>query len=134
MVDDEIDVQEFLRIYLGSKGWEVTTTSSVAEAFGEIERRNFFLVLTDIAMPDIDGYDFISTMKEKRMRCQVILMTGFGYNPQHTLIKINKSLKYPCLFKPFDRAKLAETVAKAWQEYYKANPVVENRIVNTPLP
>ena len=37
-------------------------------------------------------------------------MTGFGYNPKHTLVKIYKTNRYPCLFKPFNRAKVAEAV------------------------
>lgn len=125
MVDDEIDVQEFLKMYLESLGWEVSIASSGAGALGELERRVYFLVVTDIAMPDMDGYDFISKIKEKRIDSQVVLMTGFGYNPQHTLIKINKNLRYPCLFKPFDRAKVAETVLKAWHVYNKV-PVLSD--------
>ena len=118
-VDDESDVLEFLKIYLESLGWEVTAASSVAQATSELEQRFYFLVLTDIAMPDMDGYEFISLIKQKQIESQVVLMTGFGYNPSHTLIKINKALRYPCLFKPFDRAKVADTVLKAWQEYNK---------------
>jgi hypothetical protein len=48
-------------------------------------------------------------------------MTGFGYNPDHTLVKVNKQLRYPCLFKPFDRAKVAATVLQAWQAYNGAS-------------
>ena len=54
-VDDEEDVLEFLKIYLESLGWEVTTVSSTTEAFKVLEERPYFLVITDIAMPDMDG-------------------------------------------------------------------------------
>jgi DNA-binding NtrC family response regulator len=119
VVDDEADVLEFLKIYLESIGWEVAAASSVAIGLRELGERPFFLVLTDIAMPDMDGYEFVSLIKQKRIASQVVLMTGFGYNPRHTLIKLNRTLRYPCLFKPFDRAKVADTVLKAWQEYNK---------------
>jgi DNA-binding NtrC family response regulator len=118
-VDDEEDVLEFLKIYLESLGWEVTTISSTAEAFKELEQKAYFLVLTDIAMPDMDGYEFISKIKEKNIPSQMALMTGFGYNPKHTLVKIYKTIRYPCLFKPFNRAKVAETVQNAWNLYYQ---------------
>jgi DNA-binding NtrC family response regulator len=117
VVDDEDDVLDFLKIFLGSLGWEVTAASSAAGALSILEERSFFLVLTDIAMPDMDGYEFISAIKGKKIASQVILMTGFGYNPNHTLIKLNKAMKYPCIFKPFDRTKLADAVLKALQEY-----------------
>jgi DNA-binding NtrC family response regulator len=117
VVDDEADVLEFLRMYLESLGWEVTTAPSAAEAVRELERQPYFCVLTDIAMPDMDGYEFMCLIIEKHIASQVVLMTGFGYNPDHTLVKINKTLRYPCLFKPFDRAKVAETVLQAWHAF-----------------
>lgn len=118
-VDDEEDVLEFLKIYLESLGWEVTTVSSTAEAFKELDAKSYFLVLTDIAMPDMDGYEFISKIKEKNIPSQMALMTGFGYNPKHTLVKIYKTIRYPCLFKPFNRVKVAETVQNAWDQYHQ---------------
>ncbi|MCU0609638.1 MAG: response regulator [Chitinispirillaceae bacterium] len=117
LVDDETDVLEFLALFLESHGWEVTSASSVPAAMQALEQRHYFLVQTDIAMPDMDGYEFITLLKEKGVASQVALMTGFGYNPNHTLVKINKTLHYPVLFKPFDCAKVIDTVVKSWQEY-----------------
>lgn len=119
VVDDEVDVLDFLKIFLESQGWEVTTISSTAEAFKELENRPYFLVLTDIAMPDMDGYEFISKIKELQIPSQMALMTGFGYNPKHTLVKIYKTIRYPCLFKPFNRAKVTEAVQNAWATYHE---------------
>jgi DNA-binding NtrC family response regulator len=121
VVDDEADVLDFLKMYLESLGWEVATARSVADAKLELTRGSYFLVVTDIAMPDMDGYEFMNYINERHISSEVALMTGFGYNPNHTLVKINKSLRYPCLFKPFDRDKVAATVLQAWQEYNKAN-------------
>jgi two-component system, sensor histidine kinase SagS len=126
VVDDESDVLEFLTLYLESLGWEVTAVASAGQGLKELDERAFFLVLTDIAMPDMDGYEFVSLIKQKKIASQVALMTGFGYNPRHTLIKLNKPMRYPCLFKPFDRLKVSDTVLKAWQEY--------NAVVAAPNP
>jgi two-component system, sensor histidine kinase SagS len=122
IVDDEADVLDFLRIYLGSLGWEVTLSSSTADAFVLLDTQTFFLVITDIAMPEMDGYEFISRMKDLAIPSEVVLMTGFGYNPKHTLIKIYKTIRYPCLFKPFNRSKLSEAVKTAYDLYHKEPP------------
>ena len=132
VVDDESDVLEFLRMYLESLGWEVTTVPAAGEAVRELEQRHYFCVLTDIAMPDMDGYEFMNLINEKQIASVIILMTGFGYNPDHTLVKVNKTLRYPCLFKPFDRAKVAATVQLAWDEYN--NLLAENGRLNPPSP
>jgi DNA-binding NtrC family response regulator len=117
VVDDEADVLEFLRMDLEALGWEVATVPSAAEAVRELESRAYFCVLSDIAMPDMDGYEFMNLLQEKQIPSEILLMTGFGYNPDHTLVKVNRDLRYPCLFKPFDRARLAVTVREAWKAY-----------------
>jgi DNA-binding NtrC family response regulator len=122
VVDDEVDVLEFLRIYLETLGWEVTASPTVSQAFEELGRRAYFLVITDIAMPEMDGYEFINAIKAQGYECYFALMTGFGYNPKHTLVKIYKTVKYPCLFKPFNREKVTEAVNEAYEQYHKDVP------------
>jgi len=119
IVDDEVDVLDFLKIYLESLGWEITIVSSTDEAFEILESKVFFLILTDIAMPEMDGYEFINQVKERGIPSQLALMTGFGYNPKHTLVKIYKTNRYPCLFKPFNRNKVSEAVQSAWVFYHE---------------
>jgi DNA-binding NtrC family response regulator len=119
IVDDEADVLEFLTIYLESQSWEVTAVDSPEKALEELHAHAYFLTITDIAMPSMDGYEFISHIHQSHYTCQIALMTGFGYNPKHTLVKINKSMKYPCLFKPFNRSKVSETVQAAYEDYHR---------------
>ncbi len=117
VLDDEVDVLEFLRIYLESMGWECTTVSTAESAFEALEKRPYFLILSDIAMPRMDGYEFMNEVIERKIPSQLAFMTGFGYDPNHTLVKIRRDHHYPCLFKPFNREKVAETVMKAWESY-----------------
>ncbi len=120
VVDDEEDVLDFLKIYLESVGWKVSTVDSAGSALDELQKTDYFLVLTDIAMPDMDGYEFVTAMRAKHIPSQVLLMTGFGYNPNHTLVWLHKTARHTCLFKPFDRAKLSQSVQKAFDEYHKS--------------
>ena len=122
IVDDEIDVLDFLKIYLSSLGWEISIASTIPEAFAALEADAYFLVITDIAMPEMDGHEFIDKLREKNIPSEVALMTGFGYNPKHTLVKIYKTLKCPCLFKPFNRLNVAEAVQTAWNQYHENLP------------
>ena len=121
IVDDEHDVLELLRIYLESQNWITTTVDSTDLAFSYLRKKVYFLILTDIAMPDLDGYEFIKKIEEMKVPSQIALMTGFGYNPKHTLVKISKISKYPIFFKPFQfkKPKIKNTIQLAWQEYHK---------------
>jgi len=118
VIDDEADVLEFLRLYLETMGWEVTAVPTVAAAFEALAASPYFLVITDIAMPEMDGYELVDAVKEKGYQCRFALMTGFGYNPKHTIIKINKTVKFPCLFKPFNREKVMDAVNEAFAIYH----------------
>lgn len=124
IVDDELDVLQLLKFYLESQSWNVTIVKSPSQAFECIENKPFFLVITDIAMPDMDGYEFISEMKDKGIPSRIALMTGFGYDPRHTLVKISKKYQYPVLFKPFElkKASLRDTVQNEWEVYHKDLP------------
>jgi len=121
VLDDESDVLELLSIYLESQNWHVTIVESPSQAFNLLEKKPYFLILTDIAMPEMDGYEFINLLHDKQIPSQVALMTGFGYNPKHTLVKISKKSKYPVFFKPFEfkKPRLKETVQNAWEEYHR---------------
>lgn len=122
IVDDEPDVLDLLRLHLQSQQWFVSVVQSPSQAIELLEKQSFFLIITDIAMPELDGYEFISKLQEKHIYSEIILMTGFGYNPRHTLVKINKKCKYPILFKPFEfkKSKLRDLVQQAWENYHKA--------------
>jgi len=117
VLDDEVEVLEFLRLLLVSLGWEADTASSPEAAFSILEKQPYFLVLTDIAMPHMDGYEFMHEVHRRGINSCLAFMTGFGYDPNHTLVRIRKGHRYPCLFKPFNREKLGQTVQKAWDTY-----------------
>jgi DNA-binding NtrC family response regulator len=118
VIDDEEDVVDFLRIFLSSLGWTIAVARSAAQAFAALDAGPFFLVLTDIAMPDMDGYEFVNAFRDRAATSEIAMMTGFGYNPKHTLIKINKTMKCAFFFKPFDRFKVAEGVQQSWNAYH----------------
>ncbi len=118
VVDDEIEILDYVKMLLESLYWNVSTASSSAEAFDSLHSRPYFLVLSDIAMPDFDGYEFINKLREEQIPSEIALMTGFGYNPNHTLVRIRRSMNCPFFFKPLDRMKVARGVQEAWNDYH----------------
>lgn len=121
IVDDETEILDLLKNCLESQSWKVITVDSPSQAFKLLKKEVFFLILMDIAMPEMDGYEFINKIKEKGITSQIVLMTGFGYNPKHTLIKVKKKGEFPVIFKPLDlkKPRLKETVQTAWRTYHK---------------
>ncbi|MBF1999196.1 MAG: PAS domain S-box protein [Synechococcales cyanobacterium M58_A2018_015] len=63
LVDDEVDNREFLALLLERNGAAVTTAASVAEALVAFQRWQPDLVVTDIAMPEADGYSLLRQLR-----------------------------------------------------------------------
>ena len=64
VVDDELDALDLLAIDLREHGAEVTGVGSAAEALEILRREKFDLLISDIGMPDIDGYGLIRHVRE----------------------------------------------------------------------
>jgi CheY-like chemotaxis protein len=63
VVDDEDDIRRFLELVLGEKGYEVLTASSGEEALTRVQGVRPDLVLLDIMMPGLDGWEVLELLK-----------------------------------------------------------------------
>jgi DNA-binding NtrC family response regulator len=91
----------------------VTTAANGAEAIAHLDVADFDLVLSDIKMPDKTGYDVFAAARKKAERLPVILMTGFGYDPNHSIVRASQEGLQAVLFKPFKVEQLLTEVRKA---------------------
>ena len=112
IVDDEVSVTDYLKMVLGEYGndFEIICENTGYEALNRIMRGGIDLLLTDIAMPDMDGYELYSRTKEYDENLPIIMMTGFGYDPDHVVVKSRKDGLKNVIFKPFDIQKLNEMI------------------------
>lgn len=85
VVDDDPGVCQSLKDLLEDERCDVETARSGIEAMEWATRREFDLVLSDVVMPDMDGYQLYHAVKEKFPRLPVILMTAFYYDKDHVI-------------------------------------------------
>lgn len=57
VVDDELNMRNLLRIYLSKEGFEVTEAKDGYEALSLLDQKSFDLVILDIMMPGMDGWE-----------------------------------------------------------------------------
>lgn len=112
IVDDEDELVQNLKFEISTlrSDWEILTFSDGMKAMQEIVKGKVDLVLTDIAMPDMDGYELFWRVKDYDENIPVIMMTGFGYDPNHVLVRAKVDGLKDVLFKPFDVEKLVELI------------------------
>jgi DNA-binding response OmpR family regulator len=61
---------------LQTAGFEITTASSGREALERCKDRAFDLILSDITMPHMDGWEFVASLREQHVETPVLFMTG----------------------------------------------------------
>jgi PAS domain S-box-containing protein len=78
IVDDEEPVRRVLAAILGQKGHTVSTADSAAEALMMVDKQDFDVVFTDLAMPKTDGVTTAAEIKSRKPATKVVLMSGYG--------------------------------------------------------
>lgn len=115
VADDEPNIRATIHDILRKYDANVTVAASGAQAIAHIESRDFDLVVSDIKMPDKTGYDVFAAARRKTQHLPVILMTGFGYDPNHSIVRASQEGLQAVLFKPFKVDQLLSEIRKALQ-------------------
>ena len=76
VVDDDARLREFMRVNLELEGYTVREASSAEEALGSIEDQAPELVLLDVVMPGVDGWEMLQRMQERYGSIPVIMFSG----------------------------------------------------------
>jgi len=77
VVDDNSDHRKALRIILESGGYSVVECESGKGALTAIETKTFDLVVLDLSMPDVDGFDVLRVVRSKHPELKVMVVSGF---------------------------------------------------------
>ena len=122
VADDEPIIRNGFAEFLRHFKMNVDIASDGKDAIELISQNNYDLVISDIKMPYATGYDVFKAAKDKNPDTQVILMTAFGYDPEHTIVKAAREGLKGVYFKekPFDLRRLLESISKLFCE---KNPV-----------
>lgn len=77
VVEDDKDLNKTLCSYLNSNGYEAVGCLSAEEAYDEMYGGTIFdLIISDIMMPNIDGFEFVSTLREQNLEIPILFMTA----------------------------------------------------------
>ncbi len=111
VVDDEPDTLELIKLVLESGGFETLLATSGMEALVQIDRTKPDLVLLDIMMPDMDGWDVFRKIKEKNSRISIAILTAKAQNIDR-LLGLHVLKAYDHITKPFGKNELINKVRK----------------------
>ncbi len=124
VVEDDLSLCEALCDTLEIGGYRVISARNGTEALTKLEVGQFKLVVSDVQMPVMDGFQLLKNMQHKYSSTPVLLMTAFGTIPKAVEAMQAGAVDY--LIKPFDAEALVNKVA----DYVEANRSAANFVDN----
>lgn len=114
LAEDVDDIRRLIAGWLEADGHSVTSASNGREVIHLIRERPFDLVITDIVMPEADGWDAILAVNRLRPTTRVLAISGGGQQvPADVCLRVAKGVGADAvLLKPFDRDQFMTTVAR----------------------
>ncbi len=113
VVDADEKVRNDAHHRLDRYGCDVETAHKGHEAILMVRyRMPYDAIIADIRLPDMTGYELLVQLKELMDSVPLILMSGFGYDPGHSIVNARRAGLHPkaILYKPFRLDQLLETV------------------------
>lgn len=104
-----------MRLFLTRAGHTVTCASAGDEAFKLIETQRFDLLITDIFMPDGDGFELLTRLKKADSSLRILVVSGGGeyFDPSDCAHTAKMLGAHGALAKPFTRVDLVAAVDRA---------------------
>jgi CheY-like chemotaxis protein len=117
IVDDEPDIREVLTRLLERESLNVRVAETGAEGLKKFREEPADIVITDIIMPDVDGIEFIRSLRSEFPHARIIAISGggnmgpSGYRPEAItttayLVAAERAGADCVITKPFDREEL----------------------------
>lgn len=128
IVDDEARMRDSLKVLLSNEGYNIHTGCNGREAIECLNKGSYDIILLDMIMPDMDGYQVMDYLKGKHSDTMVIIMTGHA--SIDSAVECLKRGAYDYLRKPFDVEQLLARVKNTIDQIKlkKENEVVSERL------
>lgn len=104
-VDDEIQILKALKRLFMDTEYEVFLAESAKEGLELLEAESIDMVVSDMRMPDIDGYEFLSKVKERYPKIIRIILSGYS-EEKIVFQALKKNVAKLYMFKPWENEKL----------------------------
>ncbi len=111
IIEDAPDTLELLRMAFARRNYQVTTCDSAAAALAVAAREHFDIIISDIGLPQIDGYDLLARLRRAQPRLRAVPAVALtGYAAAQDVAAAHAAGFAAHVAKPIDPATLARVV------------------------
>jgi DNA-binding NtrC family response regulator len=115
VVDDQINIVKLLCDFLSKNGYKAVGYTSANQAIKALKEQKFYLLLTDLNMPEMSGIELLKAALEVDPTLVGIVMTGHGNSK--TAMEARKVGAFDYVLKPFKFPELLLTVSRAMEAH-----------------
>ncbi len=87
IVEDEKELLMTLAEQLSLEGYEIATAADGEEALAALQKKKFSLVVLDLKLPKVSGFDVLKFLKQKSSQSKVIVLTAYADLKNVTMVK-----------------------------------------------
>jgi DNA-binding NtrC family response regulator len=108
VVDDDENIRKVLVAILEDEGYNVESVGTAKEGIEKTKRKFYNIALIDIRLPDMEGIELLTKIRDTTPRIRKIIITGYP-TLQNAVDAVNKGAD-AYLLKPFDVEKVLQTI------------------------
>jgi two-component system, sensor histidine kinase SagS len=113
VADNDERVRRSAHAILGRFGGVVETARDGREALTMARLSSYDAILADIRLPDLGGYEMYRRLSQAQPQARVVLMTSYGYDASHSIVKARQEGLRHVLYKPFRIDQLLDALENA---------------------
>jgi DNA-binding NtrC family response regulator len=127
IVDDDENIRKVLETILADEGYSVETAENAKKSIEKSEHAFFNLALIDVRLPDMEGIELLSKLRNTKPKMRKIIVTGYP-TLQNAIAAVNKGAD-AYVMKPFDVEKILQTIKEQLKKQEEEKSFSEEKVV-----
>jgi DNA-binding NtrC family response regulator len=127
VIDDDEDIRKVLSEILKDNGYNADSAETGGEAIRKTWKKFYNLALIDIRLPDMDGVELLTKIKETKPKMRKIIITGYP-TLKNAVEALNKGAD-AYIMKPLDMDKVLATVEEQLEKQKEEQKMTEKQLV-----
>lgn len=128
IVDDDENIRKVLTTILEDEGYNVESVGTGKKAIERTNNKFYRLALIDIRLPDMEGTELLTKMKDTTPKMRKVIITGYP-TLQNAVQAVNKGAD-GYILKPFDMKKVLETIREELKKQQKEKKYSQDKVAD----
>jgi DNA-binding NtrC family response regulator len=126
IIDDDENIRKVIAMILADEGYAVESVDTAKKAIEATRKKFFNLALIDVRLPDMEGIELLTKMRETTPKMRKIIITGYP-TLQNAMEAVNRGAD-AYILKPFDMEKALQTIREQLERQEQERRFNQNKV------